>query len=358
MLLQYEFRVPEEEEYVHSVFSPTEGVKLSESTRKILVRGDDPRIPRIAELARLLKKENRYLFYGWDITYKYTRAEIAAAELFNLTITAIFEPAGWDCGTEHDYLSGCPDCGVPRVQKGDLILDLRKAPKTKDIAGTLSDDEWIITQRLAEILVDAKLTGFELQRVRHKARYEDDAMDFNAVPAGKEILRLATEAGYPHPSGPFWCWLNRQEQKALLERMTAEWVAMRGERARRRGKPPPIWYQLVITSPPVRCVPPTVFGIKPFNEDPDGKYRCPRLRRDKSGQHVAGLALLSEVSVRREDWDGSDICFTAQRTGWVIPRDDEMKGSPGPAILISPRFRQVLLEHKIKGYKTDVAYLR
>jgi hypothetical protein len=51
---------------------------------------------------------------------------------------------------------------MPRVQVGPLRLDLRRAPKSKDIAQTIADDEWIVNQRLAELLIDARMTGFTL----------------------------------------------------------------------------------------------------------------------------------------------------------------------------------------------------
>ncbi|HET6239997.1 MAG TPA: hypothetical protein VFE41_34310 [Acetobacteraceae bacterium] len=62
------------------------------------------------------------------------------------------------------------------MQVPDLVLDLRKAPKTADIASTIAG-EWIVSQRLAEILLSSGLTGFELRPARHRARYEDDPVD-------------------------------------------------------------------------------------------------------------------------------------------------------------------------------------
>ena len=45
-------------------------------------------------------------------------------------------------------------------------------------------DEWIVSQRLAELLVETNMAGFELRPVRHKARYQEDAM-----PATLDIIR-------------------------------------------------------------------------------------------------------------------------------------------------------------------------
>lgn len=346
-----EFRVVEE--FADRLFAPEEGVRLGDSVRKVLIARDDPRFPRIGEMhADLVRTRKRSFFHGWDIQYRYSNAELASAELSHLQITAIFEPEGESCGTQYDYSAACPECGMPRTLVGDLRLDLRKVPKKKDIAATIADDEWIVSQHLAELMVDAKLNGFDLRPVRHKARYEDDPIDPSTVPSGRELLRRAEQAGAPHPTGEFWCWLNRTEQAELLRRMEAEHGERCERRVRRRGKPLPVWHQLVIASRPVPTVPPTRFGVNPFDDDPEGKYCC-------ALGHVSGLNLLSEVSVARDEWDGSDISCTEDLVGMPRrPGDVHGVRVPSPMLLISPRFRNLLVANKIKGFRTEVAYLR
>lgn len=356
------------EEYAHLLFAEDEGKRLGDTVRLVVLRTDDPRFPEVGRLDReLMAKGGRprqSFFAGWDLIYRYTQAELERAEFFHLMITAVFEPAGEECGTVYDESKACqhvfsperdlshiyrgltlgPDiCGAGRVQVSDLMLDLRKAPKTRDIARTIAN-EWIVSQRLAELLVDAKLTGFDLRPVRHKARYQDDPVCFVKVPSGREILRQAAEAGFTDDSWSYYVWLNRPERAELLERARMEHAELLGRRAQRRGKPLPVWHQLVVTSRPVRTVAPTRFGEGLFSEE--NRYRCPR-------GHVVGLNLLSEVFAERSDWDGSDIICTKElvgaRRGVLVP---------APMVLISPRFRKVLVDHKIKGWKTDVAYLR
>lgn len=105
------------------------------------------------------------------------------------------------------------------------------------------------------------------------------------------------------------------------------------------------WYRLDVTGPPVEATQPTRFGIDPFDDDLAGRYRC-------SKGHVAGLNILSELSVVRSSWSGADIAITHQmvgnRQGVLVPR---------PLIVVSPRLRALLIEHDIKGYRTEVAYL-
>lgn len=360
-----EFRI--DEKFASLIFGSNEGVRLGDSlvgytTRKVEISTSDPRFLRIGEVDEQLRRKHKTgLFTSWHISRSYSQAELAKAALFHLTKTAMFEPCGSQCGTKYDFSMSCRECHAPPFQQSELVLDLRKAPKTRDIAVTIARDEWIVSQRLAGLMADAGLTGFELRPVRHKSRYSDDAMDFHAVPSGRELLRRAEAAGCPHPSAEFWYWLNRSEQRKLSEAMAQEWIAMRSERERHVGKPVFDWYQIVVTSRRVSTVQPTKFGIDPFNDDAGGEYRCTRLKRDKLGEHIAGCNILSEVHIDISTYDGSDIVCTRQRIGWpnlVAKRSGlgESGGGGTPLMLISPRFRRVLMENNIRGWKVEVAY--
>ncbi len=339
-----EFRI--EEEYAHLLFRPDQGKRLGDDIRKITLSTDDPRFQEVGRLDReLSRSKNRAFFYGWDIEYRYSPAELESAALFHLQITAAFEPPGELCGTVYDESQVCAHCGVGRRQVSELILDLRKAPKTRHIARTIADDEWIVSQRLAELMMDANLTGFALRPVRHKARYKDGPVDLKQVPSGRKLLRQAKKGGVTTDSWEFWVWLNRPAQKDLWNRAVDEHAELLAEKARRQAKPVPVWYQLVVTANPVPMVAPTLAGIDPFNDDADGEYRCPL-------GHVLGLNLLSEISVARDSWDESNVACTSNmvgvRRGVLVPR---------PMLLISPRFYRLLRDEKIKGYNCDVAYL-
>jgi hypothetical protein len=338
----WEFRV--DERHAHLLFADDEGKRLGTSVRKILIAADDPRFMEIKRIDEMLSARDDSFFTGNFPEYRYTKEEIEEAELFDVWITAAFEPTGEECGTVFDESETCEECGAGRRQVSDLVLDLRKAPKSKQIARTIAD-EWIVSQRLAELMVDAKLTGFDLAPVRHKARYQDDPADFQAVPSGRKLLKQAKSLHLQDDEWEFYVWLNRPEQKELLDKTWAEHAELLAREARKNWKPPPVWYQLVVTSHPVPIVPPTRTGAGVFNDDPENKYRCPF-------GHVIGLRLKSEVSVARDAWDGSDVVCTSNlvghRMGLLVP---------SPCLLISPRFRRLLRENKIRGYKTDVAYL-
>jgi hypothetical protein len=336
-----EFRV--NEDFASRLFADNEGTKLG-IARKIIIAIDDPRFARIGELNReLTASTNRAFFYGWRIKRQYTHEELAEAELMKLVVANTFEPAGEECGTKYDESTACSKCGAGAPQVSDLRLDLRKVPKGKEIATTIAD-EWIVSQHLAERMTDVGLTGFELRPVRHNARYEDDPLDLHQVPTGREILRKAEAEGTPHPTGKFWVWLNRVENRALYDQARAENAALKGEESKRRGESMPVWYQLVVTSADAEIVPPTRVGINPFDEDPEGQCRCPL-------GDLIGLNLLSEVSVGAASRNGLDIAASRQFIG---ARRGLLR--PSRIILVSPRFLKLVESENLKGVDFEVVH--
>jgi hypothetical protein len=348
-----ELRIPEKN--ARRFLAPDEGRPLGSadyirmfgpSVRQLRVNVSSRRYEEIRYIASRLKQEKgEYLFHGWMIRRYYAPKELNAAELFKLKIAAVFEPAGEECGTIYDESTACPHCGAGRQQVSELILDLRKVPKNKDIARTIAG-EWIVSQRFAELVIDHQLTGLELRPVRHKAYYQDDPIDLTKLESGLESLRGAREAGYPHPKGSFWVWLNRAEQTLLRDQIRQEHIASMQRRERKRPpRPLPQYYQLIVTSKPVRIASPTRFGIDPFDEDSKGQFRCPR-------GHVKGLNVLSELSISGNTWGGSDVAqteeFVGERRGLLVPTR---------MLMISPRLYKLLRTESIKGYEVEVAHL-
>lgn len=255
------------------------------SGRRIYLARDNPRWEQI----RAVLDKDPHGYHAW-ITRRYARQELEQAQILRLVITKEFEPEGEACGTVYDETAACPVCGAGRRQVSDLHLQLRRVfqqppsiPQAKrtGIARTIAN-EIIVSQALAELIKENRGVGAELRPVR-------------GCGADAKIT--------PH------------------------------------------WKQLWVTGKAGRTVPPTEFGLKPFNPDDRGEYRCPR-------GHVSGLNLLSEVYVRRENWDGSDIAATedlvGSRMGVLVP---------SPMLLISQRFYRLLLEHNLKGFKAEVAHL-
>jgi hypothetical protein len=105
------------------------------------------------------------------------------------------------------------------------------------------------------------------------------------------------------------------------------------------------WFQLVVTDTNAEVSPATRTGIKPFNKDVNNEYRC------RKGDLI-GLRLISEVSVNRLSYSGCDMVATRQFVGL---RSGVLR--PERIVLISPRLRELLDQHKIKGYRVEVAHL-
>jgi hypothetical protein len=320
-----------------------EGERLGSTVRKVSVDTQSPTFSRLGEIDRELRKTGKHLFGGWQVHRKYSPAELRAAELLRLWLPRAFEPTGEECGTVYDETAACAKCGAGRQQASDLALDLRKVPRNTDLARTIAD-EWIVSEPAARIIIDHGLTGVELRPVRHKAIAGFGPMDFTSAPSGRELISRAATAGLSPRDWQFGVWLDRPEQQALFEAFLMEHAAADSSRAARRpvtGRPV---YQLVITSP-VKAAAPTRFGNDPFDDDPGGEYRCKPCG-------LAGLAILSELSIARPSWDGSDFAATAQlvgtRRGLLVP---------APLVVVSPRVRTLFSEHGLKGAKFEVAHL-
>jgi hypothetical protein len=339
----FEFRVLEK--YAPMLFADDEGKRLGSFVRKIEIESSHPKFQEIGRLdQQLSKRPNEFFFAGWIVRRRYKEDELNAAPCFQLTIMPTFEPAGEQCGTIYDESAACPKCGAGAPLLSDLRLDLRKVPKNKDLARTIAG-EWIVSQRLAERLVDGGLTGFELRRVRHKARYQDDLLDLDKVPTGHEIIRRAEAAGAPLGTWQFSVWSNRPKNHSLLERARAEYIAMRKATARLKNSSTPVWYLLVVTSACAEIVPPTRIGDDPFNHGPEGEHCCPL------GDTI-GLNVISEVSVLAQSRGNNDIVCTRQFIG-----DRAGVLRPKPLILVSPRAWKLFEAENVKGAYFEVVHL-
>lgn len=203
-----EFRIPEE--HASRWLGKHDGVSLGGSVRKLDVEKDDPRMQIIAEADLALKRQGRAFFTSWRQRRTYTKAELDAALLFRLKVTAIFEPAGELCGTKYDDLTACERCGAGAEQVGPLILDVRRIPKGKSFAKTIAG-EIVVAQHVADLFEEHGVTGAQFHPVRAK---------------GAKDLQ---------PTG---------------------------------------WRQLVVVSTGAEMAAPTRVGVDPFDQDPGGECRC------------------------------------------------------------------------------------
>lgn len=162
--------------------------------------------------------------------------------------------------------------------------------------------------------------------------------DLRKLPKGKDLIRTIAEDE----------WLVSARLVKLIREhgiTGAEFIPVK--HARKSTFSLPEWYYMKIVGPSVRVASPTNFGINLFNSDREGTYRCPL-------GHVLGLNILSELSVARDSWNRNDIAFTQEMVGYR-PKDGVIV--PAPLLVISPRFWQLLVAEKIKGYRVEVTHL-
>ncbi len=137
--------------------------------RKVRVSEESEMYEKIGNIYRLVRERDHDLFFlGWSIQRYYSRKELETAQLLLLKLTKTFEPAGIECGTVYDNQFACDTCGTGIRQVSELVLDLKKVPRNTDLARTISN-EIIVSQELGKLLVDKKVTGYELKPVHHKS---------------------------------------------------------------------------------------------------------------------------------------------------------------------------------------------
>jgi hypothetical protein len=331
-----EFRIPEED--ARKVLRPEEGRVLDDSVRVVEVSSDDEIFKRIGQAQRVARSAGSAFFTSWVAKRSYSSQELDQAEVLKLEISRVFEPAGEECGTRYRDVEACSRCGAGARQVGFLRLDLRRLPKRADIARSIAD-EWVVSQRLAEVLLDNRLSGFELLPVLHRGS-PDEPFDLESTPDGRRLLERAEAQGITAGSWEFWVWINREENARAVEAARLESAA---DASTSDLQQLPVWHQLVVNAAPVPVAAETSFGINVFEHDREGRFRCPE-------SHVAGLNVLSEVHLRRADWPGTDLAVSRELVG---VRRGLLR--PTPLLLINQRARQVLMEKGIKGYALEVA---
>ena len=165
----------------------------------------------------------------------------------------------------------------------------------------------------------------------------------------------------PKQKGPLTLGLSKIPRQDFVMTLTGELLASRRARAVLDAAGPsgirfgPVlssatrnasnaWSQLFITARiPVSGK--TVFGIDPFDLDPEGKYRCPACG-------LLGARLLSEVRIPRADWHGTDFAASSALVGVRLGLYE-----PWPLVVISPRTYRLLKSKRLSGFGVEVARL-
>jgi hypothetical protein len=105
-----------------------------------------------------------------------------------------------------------------------------------------------------------------------------------------------------------------------------------------------VWNQLKVNSL-VNVDHATKTGNRPFDEDSANNYRC-------EYGHTIGLNILSELSIKRDSWDGSDIVATKELFG-------VNRGllRTYPLLMISQRIYRLMIDAKCRGFTVEVVHL-
>ena len=332
---------------------PTDIPGVGIEIRKVTTEIGSPLYERIGEAYR----ENLpdYLFWSWDIRRRYGKRELERAEVFVMRPDRQWQISGDDCGTCYDATSVCPDCGGGLRREGSLMIDVRKLPKKSDFVGSYSC-EWTVSGRFVELATRHGLSGCRFAPVIHVPYIETDHFDLELVPSGSEIERLVREAGLAGDRVRRAVFVGRPKIMVLHDRAEQEYVTLYGESPRvkaartraMRATPPAPRFELVVTSNPVEISSETYINHGPF--DLEDESRC-ALHGGEFG-HSIGRTLISELYIKRATWDGSDIAATGQLFG-------KWHGSykPGPVFVVTPRFRQWVLDNKIRGCSFERAHL-
>lgn len=206
---------------------------------------------------------------------------------------------------------------------------------------SIACDERVASSSVVSALAALGARGCNFLPVSHRrADREWESRDLHKHETGRKILEAALAAGVPYPGLAFWRWIDQSSQQRLRERRRDELTGQYGRH------PEPSWFQPAVTSAPLGVASPTRFGDGPFDDLLGTEVRpCPL-------GHVGGLNLLSELHIRQDSWDGSDICETAVATGL-------RRGLLRPArlLLVSQAVRRVLLRVKARGIAFEVARL-
>src|SRR5437867_3662796 len=94
-----EFRIPEK--YAQRFLPSNVGVVLGESVRKLEVSPAEPLFSRIGELDRQFKADGRTFFTAAISHRRYTRKELASAEMLRLRVRSHLETSGEEHDTEY-----------------------------------------------------------------------------------------------------------------------------------------------------------------------------------------------------------------------------------------------------------------
>ncbi len=295
-----EFRVPEDlaQRYLPAGCGKRLGLGIA---RKLNLDLADAIVLEIRRIDEQLRARGEGAFFtSWEIRRQYSYRELEDAELFHIWPRVVFEPAGEECGTVYDEESACDHVFAP---ESEMEVSGRRVSGPASTCGAGA-------RQVTPLFLDGR-------RIPRK-------LDFARTIAGEIVV-------------------SARVREVFLRKgfVGAEFDPVRQSNA--GNAPSPEYFQLNVVGPPVELDATTRTGGNLFDES--GYGRCPR-------GHVAGLNLLSEVTVTRASLPEADVMETKQmvgvRRGLLRPR---------PILLLSSKAWRAIEEGKLKGLTIEVAHL-
>jgi hypothetical protein len=143
------------------------GKDLGYGVRRLLLDVEDPLVEKLRALEAEYRAQGTTLFSMCEVSRHYTPRELRAAEFLLVEFWPFFRPTGEECGTLYDESTACSFCGAGGRQVNALHLELRRIPKSRDLALTMGG-EYVISSQLAEVLRQHRITGYELRPIVSK----------------------------------------------------------------------------------------------------------------------------------------------------------------------------------------------
>jgi hypothetical protein len=296
MKVIYELRI--NEKYARRLFKKHEGKTVGEGmVRVIYLPREDQRFQRIGELNKeVSKNEDPGFCYSSEAIYKYTKEEIEKARLFAFKAKNRFEPTGDECGTTYLEETACPICGANEKRKGKLILKASSIPN-KDITATIAG-EYVFSEKLVDACKKHKIKGISFVPVDLNGK---GSRKFFEMQYQKRLhLSEKTVAGV-NP----WDFSEYEEYEGGF-----------------------------------------IKGANYYDPPSTEIYNCPM-------GHLIGLNLLGEPYIRKARNIGNwDLFETYEKFG-------VKRGllRPEPLFICSPKFKKMVEEEKLTGFKFNIAQI-
>lgn len=363
MLETYEFRLLSRH---RGLFLDLAGDRQLSGKDKTILRGvvGDEAYLRAGKIESELRASGKGgLIAGWDIKRKYSRDEVAKAELFYLKIP-FTHLAGEEYGTQYQESTDCfrtahtieqlangkrelvpirVPCGICSKQAGLLHIPFEKLPKHRDIYRVWGG-ELIISEALSRLVLQNRLTGAAQFPICDVQGEQTSPVDLLNSPEGRALLTLALDRNLDPNMFEFWGWLYGEAPQDLVFGALASQEGDMNAEAQ-RTEPQRKFAQLIVRSNPISISKQSCFGENPFDKENNGQFEC-------KGGKFAGNRPISGLYVAGKSWDGSDICISDV----FVTRCQGLFRSHR-LLLVSKNTLRSLREHDMKGFEFEIVTL-